>query len=132
VSTRTAAITTPRAPIARVLYAALATVLVLAIVLVLRHDSAGWWLLPALALTPDVALLLGVGRGLAKGQLHPRAVGLYNALHRLWGPLLLAALALFSLIPAMFAIGALVWAFHIAFDRALGYGLRTRDGFQRA
>ena len=63
---------------------------------------------------------------------HPRAVGLYNALHRFWGPLALAALALSSLIPSMFLIGALVWAFHIAFDRALGYGLRTRDGFQSA
>ena len=131
-STRTAAITTPRAQSARALYAALAASLVLAIVLVLRHDSTGWWQIPALALAPDVALFLGFGRGLAKGQLHPRAVGLYNALHRFWGPLALAALALSSLIPSMFLIGALVWAFHIAFDRALGYGLRTRDGFQSA
>ena len=30
-----------------------------------------------------------------------------------------------------FLIGALAWAFHVALDRAVGYGLRTRDGFQR-
>jgi len=28
-------------------------------------------------------------------------------------------------------IGGLAWAFHIALDRSLGYGLRTADGFQR-
>ena len=26
----------------------------------------------------------------------------------------------------------LAWSAHIAFDRSLGFGLRTRDGFQRA
>ena len=30
-----------------------------------------------------------------------------------------------------YLVGALAWAFHISLDRALGYGLRTRDGFQR-
>jgi len=28
-------------------------------------------------------------------------------------------------------IGALAWMLHIALDRALGYGLRTPDGFRR-
>jgi hypothetical protein len=28
-------------------------------------------------------------------------------------------------------IGGLAWAFHIALDRSLGYGLRTPNGFQR-
>jgi hypothetical protein len=40
-------------------------------------------------------------------------------------------LAASNLIPLGFLIGALAWALHIALDRALGYGLRTRDGFQR-
>jgi hypothetical protein len=79
-----------------------------------------------------VALFFGAGSGLAKGRLNPRAVGLYNLLHRFWGPVLLAALAAFGLIQLGFFIGALAWAFHIALDRAVGYGLRTRDGFQRA
>ena len=28
-------------------------------------------------------------------------------------------------------VGALAWALHVAIDRAVGYGLRTPDGFQR-
>ena len=66
-----------------------------------------------------------------KGQLHPRAVGAYNLMHRFWGPLVVFALAAFGLVGLGFLIGALAWAFHVALDRAIGYGLRTRDGFQR-
>jgi hypothetical protein len=33
------------------------------------------------ALAPDLAVFYGVAPGLASGQLHPRAVWLYNALH---------------------------------------------------
>jgi hypothetical protein len=29
-------------------------------------------------------------------------------------------------------VGALVWGFHVCLDRAVGYGLRTPDGFQRS
>lgn len=39
----------------------------------------------AFGAAPDLALLLGAGSGLARGQLHPRAVGIYNALHRRGG-----------------------------------------------
>ena len=88
------------------------------------------WLFLAFGAMPDVALFLGVGRGLAKGQLHPRAVGLYNLLHRPIAPLALAAAAL-AVEPVLLA-GAAGWATHIAVDRIAGYGLRTPDGFQRA
>jgi hypothetical protein len=80
---------------------------------------------------PDLALFYGAAPGLAKGQLHPRAVGLYNLLHRCWGPIALVVVATLGWIPLGFFIGALAWALHISVDRALGYGLRTRDGFQR-
>jgi hypothetical protein len=30
------------------------------------------------------------------------------------------------------ALAALGWALHISLDRSLGYGMRTRDGFQRS
>ena len=30
-----------------------------------------------------------------------------------------------------YVIGALAWAFHVALDRTVGYGLRTSDGFRR-
>ena len=97
----------------------------------MKHGT-GYWQIAVFGLGPDIALLVGVGAGLARGQLHPRAVVLYNLLHRFWVPVLLAVVAASGLLPIGFFIGALVWAFHIALDRALGYGLRTRDGFQRA
>jgi len=78
---------------------------------------------------PDLPLLFGFTSSIAPGQLHPRAVPSYNAVHALPGPALLAASSLL-LGPAALA-GALAWTAHIALDRAVGYGLRTPDGFQR-
>lgn len=130
-SSQTATAIQPRSTIGRMAYAALGALLLTAIVLETVKHGTGYWQIAVFGLGPDVALFYGAAAGLAKGQLHPRAVGLYNLLHRFWGPLLLAALASFDLIPLGFLIGALAWAFHVALDRALGYGLRTRDGFQR-
>ena len=93
------------------------------------HGS-GWWPLAAFAIGPDLALLFGISSTLEQGQLHPRAVRLYNAFHSYWFPVLLAAAG--SVLPAVYLIGALAWAFHISLDRAVGYGMRTRDGFQRS
>jgi hypothetical protein len=79
---------------------------------------------------PDVGLLAGISPGLRKGQLHPRAVPLYNALHVPVGPVVLALLSL--VIGIDWFAGALAWGAHIAIDRAFGYRLRTREGFIRA
>jgi hypothetical protein len=116
----------------RIAYAALAAALLALLVLELVRQSTGWWQLAAFGAGPDVALLLGIGSGLARGQLHPRAVPLYNALHRFWGPLALGAVTLAAGLPRGYLVGAFAWALHIAVDRAVGYGLRTRDGFQRS
>lgn len=116
----------------RLVYAALALSLLAAIVLEIGKHGTGYWQVAAFGLGPDVALFFGAAGGLAKGQLHPRAVPLYNLLHRYWFAVALVALASFGLVPLGFFVGALAWAFHISLDRALGYGLRTRDGFQRA
>ena len=43
-----------------------------------------------------------------------------------------AVAAAAGLLPPVLLVGALVWGFHVCFDRAVGYGLRTRDGLQRA
>jgi hypothetical protein len=120
-----------RRPARRGLYALLALALLAAIVVALAAVDGGWWQLAAFGVGPDVALLLGAGRGLERGQLHPRAVPLYNALHRFPGPVALGALAALGVLPEAYLVGALAWALHIAVDRAVGYGLRTRDGFQR-
>jgi hypothetical protein len=56
-------------------------------------------------------------------------VPLYNPLHRYWGP---AALTLASIVlPEGWLAAALAWALHVSLDRAIGYGLRTPEGFQR-
>ena len=115
----------PRRPVARVALGTLAAGLLASAIAVVVATDAGWPWVAATVMAPDVALLLGWTRGLAPGQLHPRAVPLYNALHRFIGPILLA------FVPG-FLLGALAWALHIAVDRTVGYGLRTRDGFQRA
>ena len=119
-----------RPALRRGLFAALTTLLLAAAIAGAVVLGAGWWQLFAFGLGPDVALLAGVGAGLAKGQLHPRAVPLYNALHSYWGPALLALAAV--VLPAGYLVGALAWAFHISLDRTVGYGKRTPDGFQRA
>lgn len=83
------------------------------------------------AVGPDLTLLFGAGAGLEQGQIHPRAVPFYNLVHRFWGPAALVVLAWANVLDIGWLIGGLTWAFHIAFDRSLGYGLRTPDGLQR-
>jgi hypothetical protein len=102
-----------------------------AIALAVRTDG-GWWHLVVFAIAPDLAVVAGAGSGFERGQLRPRAVPLYNALHRFVGPALLAATVFAGLLGTEFLVGALAWAFHVALDRAAGYDLRTSDGFIRA
>ena len=124
--------TEPRNRASRFAYAALAGVLLIAIVFEAAKHSTGYWQMAVFGLGPDLALMLGAGAGLAPGQLHPRAVGLYNLVHRFWGPLALLFVTSLGVLSVGYFIGALVWGFHIALDRSLGFGLRTPDGFQRA
>jgi hypothetical protein len=119
-------------PPRRLAYAALAAALLAAVVLEVAGNGTGYWQAAAFGLGPDLALFFGIAANLEKGRLHPRAVPLYNLLHRYWGAFALAALASFGLVPLGFFVGALAWALHVSLDRTLGYGLRTRDGFQRS
>lgn len=114
----------------RVRYAALGFIaagLAIAVV-VARHTS--WWQLVVFAIAPDITLLLGSGRTLQRGQLAPRAVPFYNAVHRFWAPAVLTFLAI-VLSSGTWVAAGLAWIAHIAFDRSLGFGLRTPEGFQR-
>lgn len=117
-------------PLARLGWAATATALGTALAAHLIGGNGGGWLALGFAAMPDVALMFGMRPGLAKGQLDSRAVPLYNALHHPAGPILLALLSFAALGPAWLA-GALAWGIHIAVDRAVGYGPRTPEGFQR-
>jgi short subunit fatty acids transporter len=125
------ALTQPRRPSRRLVYGALALALLAFVVVEVVKHGTGFWQLAAFGVGPDLALLLGTGAGLARGQLHPRAVPAYNALHRFWGPLALLLVAV-AVLPLGYFVGALAWAFHIALDRTVGYGQRTSDGFQRS
>jgi hypothetical protein len=116
----------------QVAYGALAAALLAFAVFELVTQGTGWWQFFAFGAGPDLALFVGIAPGLAKGQLHPRAVPLYNALHRFWGPVALAGLAAFDVVSVGFLVGAIAWALHIAVDHTVGYGLRGPDGFQRA
>jgi hypothetical protein len=98
-------------------------------VVVTQHTT--WWELVVLAIAPDVSLVLGASPGLERGQLYPPAVPFYNAVHRFWVPGLLVAITILLPAPAWLA-GGLAWIAHIAFDRSLGFGLRSPEGFQRA
>jgi hypothetical protein len=97
-------------------------------VVVTQH--ATWWQLVVFAIAPDLSLLLGMSSGLQRGQLHPRAVPIYNAVHRYWAPGVLVVITFLLHSPEWLAAG-LAWTAHISFDRSLGFALRTREGFQR-
>jgi Domain of unknown function (DUF4260) len=116
----------------RLAYGGGAIVLLIAAVATAISGGTGYWQLAAFGLGPDVALFLGIGRDLERGRLHPRAVPLYNLLHRFWLPLALGVAAAIGLLSTGYLVAALIWAFHASLDRAVGYGLRTRDGYQRA
>lgn len=115
----------------RVVWGAAAVSLLAATVLQVQ-DHGGGWLALGFALMPDLGLLAGAARGLEKGQMAPRAVPIYNALHRFIGPAVLAALVLAGVLPVVWLSAALGWALHITIDRTVGYGLRGSDGFQRS
>lgn len=84
--------------------------------------GGGWTLFLLLVLVPDVSMLAYL--------LGPRAGAIgYNCLHSFIGVAILLAsgyaLGLDAIVPI-----ALIWTFHIAFDRALGYGLKHKSGFR--
>jgi hypothetical protein len=122
---------TGRRALPRVVFGVLTVLLLIAAIAAAVSRGSGWWQFFAFGAAPDLALFLGIGSALEKGQLHPRAVRFYNALHSYWGPAALLAVAAVAL-PAGYLVGALAWALHISLDRSVGYGMRTRDGFQRS
>ncbi|MEO3829650.1 DUF4260 family protein [Actinomadura sp. B10D3] len=97
------------------------------------------WLAGAFAvaffIAPDLTFLVGLrdARTTERGQLPARAVPYYNAAHRALVPFALMLVYTFAPVawPPIFA-GLCGWMAHIALDRAFGYGLRGKDGFQRS
>lgn len=114
----------------RAAYALLGLAFVVSAAGVVISHHGSWWPVVVFAIAPDITLLGGAAPGLQRGQLHPRAVPFYNAVHRFWAPGVMALLALLIQADPWLAAG-LAWCAHIAIDRSLGFGLRTAQGFQR-
>ena len=85
------------------------------------HLGFAWWWLLALFLVFDLSAV-----GYLAG---PRAgAACYNAVHAYVGPAALTLVAVAGdLRGAAFVAG--LWTFHVAIDRALGYGLKRPDAF---
>jgi hypothetical protein len=96
-----------------------------------RHGLGALGLGLAFLVAPDLTMLIGAGRKLARGQLAPPAVPFYNLVHSVWGPLVLLVVCTFSIGSAALFTGGLAWLAHVAVDRAAGFGPRTPQGFQR-
>lgn len=101
---------------------------------VAKHGRGALALALIFVIAPDLTMLVGVGGGreLTQGQLAPPAVPFYNSAHRVWGPLALLLACTFWIDSAALFAGGLAWLAHVAIDRGAGFGLRTRQGFQRA
>ena len=85
------------------------------------HAGLSWPAFALFFLAPDLAMLAYL--------LGPRAGALgYNLAHTYVFALLLALTGFFAGVPVA-AAGGLIWAAHIGFDRALGYGLKYPTGF---
>ena len=80
-----------------------------------------WWWLLALFLVFDLSMV-GYARSPRLGA------WTYNAVHSYVAPALLGVVAVVDG-ARWTAFLALVWAFHIAVDRLLGYGLKFQDRF---
>ena len=82
---------------------------------------APWWLFLILFLAPDLSFLAYLA-GPAAGACA------YNAAHSTIGPLALLAFGTLAGAPLAISL-ALIWAAHVGFDRALGYGLKYATAF---
>lgn len=96
-----------------------------AIIFIVIATAQPWWLLLAAFLLFDLSAL-GYLRGPRLGAI------LYNAVHNYTAPAILLAIYGMMLLAghhvAWLALVAACWAFHVAVDRALGYGLKL-DAF---
>jgi hypothetical protein len=83
--------------------------------------GASWKLFAILFLAPDIAMAFYV--------FGPRIGSYgYNTTHSTLGPLATLAAGYALHIPLVMTVG-LIWAAHVGFDRALGYGLKYATAF---
>ncbi len=83
--------------------------------------SGDWRLFAILFLVPDLSFAFYLAGSRA-------SAAAYNAMHSTIAPIVLAC-AGFAWGIAPFLAVALIWAAHVGFDRALGFGLKYASGF---
>lgn len=93
------------------------------------HLGVGLLPLLVFGIVPHLSVLVGLGQPRARGQLAPRAVGIFNAMHHPVLPLGAVALGALDVLSPFWLVGALAWLGHIVVDWGLGDGLRSADGF---
>ena len=89
--------------------------------LLFEQAGGSWWTFLLLFLLPDLSML---------GYLAGKSVGatIYNAAHSYATPAILFISGQF--LPWIDPNLAVIWAAHIALDRALGFGLKASTGFR--
>jgi hypothetical protein len=94
-------------------------------------NQLGLGLVPLLVfgIVPHLSVLLGLGQPHVRGQLAPRAVPIFNAMHHPALPLGMVGIAAAGVLSPFWLVGGLAWLAHIVVDWGLGDGLRSADGF---
>ena len=115
----------------RVTWLAVAAALIAFAVYEVGQHHLGAWPIVGFVMLPDLAFIAGVGVATEHGQLAPRAVPIYNFVHRPYVPLTLVVAAALGVGPMFWFVAGLSWLAHLAIDHAAGYGLRTSEGWQR-
>jgi hypothetical protein len=98
-----------------------AAALALLLAALLWQAGPPWPLVVAVLIAPDLSFA-GYLAGPRRGAL------VYNAVHSVVGPVLVAGFGLATGGQMAIQIAGL-WGLHIAIDRALGYGLKLPEGF---
>lgn len=96
--------------------------MLLATLAAFQYCGVRWLIFGALFFAPDLGML---------GYLGGPRIGAwaYNLAHCCVGPLVLIALGL-TTGPILTCGYGMIWCAHIGFDRALGYGLKSPEGFR--
>jgi len=84
--------------------------------------GGNWWLFAVLLFAPDLAIL-----SYSAGE--KTGARIYNFMHTYTHPIIVGGIGWFAGWPVLVEIG-LIWATHIAMDRALGYGLKYPGSFK--
>jgi hypothetical protein len=98
-----------------------ALVLMIAAMVFYIRLGASWELFAILFLVPDL--------GMAAYLVNPKlGAEIYNAAHATIGPIAVTSIGIVTGWNGLVAVG-LIWATHVGFDRALGFGLKYPSAF---